>query len=662
MAVHGLSVFLAAFLFFHAQPLLGRHLLPMFGGGPAVWSVGLVFWQGLLLAGYLWAHALLKLRSARAQQVAHGLLCVAAVGTLPLEPGSPVAGARDPALDVLWVLLRSVGLPGLALAATAPLVQAWYAGAFPRRSPYRLYAMSNAASLLALLISTCIADVFLTRARQGVVWTGLFIVYCLALLATCPGRREMIRAAGARTDHRVVALWWLLPFCSAALLVSLTARLTADFAVVPFLWTLPLAVYLFTWMLAFDHPRWYRRALFGRLLPVALLLVWAAALAVRLPGGPGFVVLLPVFLSGLFICCFVCHGELHRLRPDAGELSAFYLAIAGGGFLGSVVVALIAPRLFPFPLELPMSLVLCGALAAAILLREQPPRLAAPESFGRLAYLVGGLTVYVLAWTATTYGTLGGVICSERNFFGVAAVREQTLGASTNRSRVLVHGATIHGLQFQEANRVAEPTTYFGPASGFAKLWPTISRERSVKVGVIGLGTGTLAAYGRGGDRFRFYEINPAIAALARGEFTFLKDSAAAIEIVIGDARVALAGEENNGFDLLVLDAFNGGVVPVHLLTREAFELYLRHLAPNGRIAIHATNKHLDLGRPIRGGAAAIGMSTRHLSSRLPWATVRDTGQRSSDWYLLEFTEEPAITAAPAPFTDEHASLLPLLK
>ncbi|MBL6765169.1 MAG: fused MFS/spermidine synthase [Verrucomicrobiae bacterium] len=668
MAAFGVSVFLSAFLFFHLQPLTGRYLLPAFGGGPAVWSVCLVFYQGLLLAGYVWAHGILTLHSARRQQLAHAALCAAAVTTLPLRPQIEIAANLDPTLAVLLLLAKSIGLPGLALAATAPLAQAWFARTDPRRSPYRLYALSNAASLLALLMAATVSDLVFTRAEQCGIWSLLFIVQAAAILwagTRKPGSARpepRVQGDSRAISGRTRLLWWLLPFCGSALLLSTTARLTADFAVVPLLWTLPLAVYLLTWILAFDHPRWYRRPLIGRLLPIALLLVWIAAFPSRLPGGPGFAVLTPIFLAGFFVAVFFCHGELFRLRPESDGLSPYYIAIAGGGLLGSAFTGLLAPRIFSIPLELPFCLLLCGSIGVAIRLREHPPQLERPDSLGHATYLIGGLAVYALLWIATVWGTRDGILRSERNFFGVAAVREQTLGSPTNHAHLLVHGATIHGLQFQQAQRRREATTYFGPKSGFALIWNEVARRENLRIGVIGLGAGTLAAYGRVGDRFRFYEINPLIVKLAREEFTFLSDSAAPSEFVLGDARINLDHETSNGFDLLVLDAFNGGAIPVHLLTLEAFAIYRRHLAPGGVIALHATNRHLDLGPVVRSAAAELGMTVRHFSARPSWTETRDKGSRGSDWYGLDSADPGPSEPAMKPWSDEHASLLPLLK
>jgi predicted O-methyltransferase YrrM len=664
MGGSGAGVFLAAFLFFHLQPLMGRYLLPVFGGGPAVWSAGLVFWQGTLLAGYAWAHGVRQLSTLRRQRMAQGGLGLVAVLMLPPVPGpvsvEPSAGA------VLMTLLRSVALPAVVLASTAPIVQAWCAAAHPKRSPYRLYAVSNAASLCALMMSGAVSDVFLTRSEQARWWSVLFLA-TVGLMLFGGQRAKAVSVAprepeGPRPDRSTVLLWWLLPGCGSALLVSMTVRLTADFAVVPFLWTLPLMIYLATWMMAFDHPRWYLRGLCHRLLPVALSLVWLATLLSRLPGGPGFAWLLPLHLAALGTACLVCHGELHRLRPEPGRLTGYYLAIAAGGLVGSVVVALLAPRVLAWPVELPLSLAFCAGLVVALRLREARYRGRDPEWAGRLVYQIGGLLVYGLAWLAITCGTRGGTIRTERNFFGAVSVREQTLGAASNRARVMVHGSTLHGLQFQSDARRQEATTYFGPDSGFAPIWRGVADpKRPVHVGVVGLGAGTLATYGREGDRFRFYEINPAIHLLAREEFTFLRDTDAEVEVVIGDARVAMAGERPNRFDLLVIDAFNGGVIPLHLLTVEALRLYRHHLAPGGVIAVHATNEHVDLGPPLEAGAAAIGMSARRFTSRPGWERARDTGQRGSDWWLLEQVPSGPVRVA-EPFTDERASLLPWLK
>jgi hypothetical protein len=682
MAVFGGTLFLSAFLFFWIQPLLGRYVLPWFGGVPAVWSACLLFFQALLLAGYAWAHWLQRF-PIRRQVFAHGTLCVVALLSLPIIPSENWKSVTfaNPALQIVAMLGITAGLPCLALAGTSTLIQTWFGRCEPDRSPYRLYALSNAASLAALLLAPTLFESWFARQQQATIWGGLFICYtigiCIAGLRTArsgdPARTAEISEAGdARSP---LLLWLLLPFCSSVLLLAFTTQLSQEVSVVPFLWTLPLAIYLLTFILAFDHPRWYPRRLMRRSLPVVLGLIWAVMFFSRIPNGPGLMFQSIGYCVALFVCCFFCHAELYRLRPALNGLSRFYLCISVGGALGGVAVSVLAPMIFASYVELGLGLLLCAGLGAAVYLREHPARSSQPATFRMAGYLVGGLPLYFLMWLSFWHSDRLRAVTIDRNFFGVCSVRAKDIGPEQNRQRVFMHGATIHGVQFTSDTRRREAVAYFGESSGVGRTLLTLHERGSLRIGVVGLGIGTLAAYAREGDYLRCYEVNPLATQMARSEFSYLADSQAKIDVLDGDARLLMEREESQQIDVLILDAFNSGSIPVHLLTREAFEIWMKHLRPNGILVVQATNKFLDLRPVLAEAAARQGMTARFYVERIGRADSAATGRRGSDWCVLakdgKFFVEPRMIDGHVlkieavnfePWTDEKVSLLPLLK
>lgn len=676
------SIFLSAFLFFWIQPLLGRFILPWFGGVPAVWSCCLLFFQAVLFAGYAWSHYLLKLRSISVQVGLQLAMCATAVWFLPLIPAGAGQRADEASVWTILFLLGGVaGLPCLALATTASLLQAWFARCWPEHSPYRLYALSNAASLLALALATFWFDVQFTRETQARIWAGSFVLYGLAILSAgviairSKPAAAVLEQSREKQESHSRWLWLALPFCSSTLLLSITAKLTQDYAVVPFLWTLPLGLYLFTYVLAFDHPRWYPRRFCAGALVVALIFIWVIVFFGRLQGNSGFFLPLLAHLAVLGFGCQFCHGELYRLRPKIHDLSGYYLGIAGGGLLGGLFVSLAAPAWFRTHAELPLSLLLCAVLGAVVYLREHRLNARLPDTVRATGYLVGGVLVYALAWLAYTASQRLGKIASDRNFFGVCSILERAKGTPDKRRYVMMNGPTLHGLQYRSEERQEEPTSYYGRSGGLGLAWSVFGEKRNLKIGAIGLGTGTLATYGRFGDAITFYEINPLVEAFARSHFTFLSSTKATIKIILGDARIRLSAEDANDFDVLIIDAFNTGTIPIHLLTKEAFALWKSHLRPDAVIVIHITNHHLDLQPVIAAGAQSINYQARFYAERVSQKKTMDSGRNSSDWCVLapdeSFFQHIAFaqrgselhqTQPPLIWTDEKASLIPLLK
>jgi len=635
-ALGAATIFFSAFLLFLVQPLIGRYILPWFGGTPGVWTTCMLFFQALLVVGYAWAHGIVRALSPRGQALAHGALLVAAAAALPITPDAAWRGGTgDPALRILALLGASLALPYVALAATGPLLQAWISRSEPGRAPWRLYALSNAGSLLALLAYPFAIEPHASRGAQALGWSlgfALFAAACAACAwraarAPRPAAAEPSQAPDAPPGLRARTLWLLLPACASLLLLSVTSQLTADVASVPFLWIAPLAVYLLSFILCFEGARWYPRILCG----IALLAAFRIEPAlVRAATRTGFWTQVVAWQLVLFAGCMVCHGELYRLRPAPRRLTGYYLTIACGGALGGLVAALLAPRVFDRYYELPLALLGCGVLLAAAVLCEPAPRRKLRAAGAGL--LLGGCAAFAalaLRETARAYGDARSVT---RNFYGVLAVREDASAPPEMRTRELRHGRITHGLQFVAAERRRDPTAYYGERTGVGAALRQLPRpEGTRRIGVVGLGVGTLAAYGRAGDRLRFYEINPAVVDLARREFSFLADTPAAVEIALGDARLVLEEEPDQRFDLLVLDAFSGDAIPLHLLTAEAFATWRRHVADDGAIAVHVSNSHVDLRPLVWAHADRLGWRALLLKTR----SDRARGVGRAHWMLL---------------------------
>ena len=656
---------LGAFLLFAVQPLIAKFALPWFGGAPAVWATCLLFFQGLVLAGYAWASLLLARLPRRGQLAAHLGLLVCALACLPIAPSERWVDGDAPALRLLGLLATAVGLPCLALAASAPLLQGWYARV-SGRDPYPLYALSNFGSLLALVAYPFVIEPYLGRALQAGIWSWAFVGYAMvaAVCALLAARRsaalvEVAAPVGAPPSRRRIALWVVLPAVGSALLAAVSNAISQDVAPVPFLWLLPLGLYLLSWIAAFAGPRWYPRRLVIALLVLSALTVLAIG---RIELGMPLPWQVAAHAGALATGCWFLHAELARRRPEPARLGGFYLATAAGGALGGMAVVFAAPLVFAARSEEP--LLLLGTLALVLATdgtMRRPPRWAWPV--GAAAALALVLAIDRLALV------VDGVIASERTFFGVLSVREHDRDDPRRHRRELRHGATTHGVQVLRAP--GQPTSYYIRSSGVG-LALTRQQRTGRRIGVVGLGCGTLAAYGRAGDTFRFYELDPAVERLARDWFSFLRDSPARIEVAIGDARRTLAGEPDQGFDVLVLDAFSSDAVPAHLLTVEAFALWRRHLAPNGLLAVHVSNRHLDLQPVVRASAARQAWSTLTIADA-PEEEERPWGE-SSTWILagahalgadplfITRAEPVAFPPRAVVWTDDRADLLSVLK
>jgi hypothetical protein len=765
MAAYALTIFTGAFLLFQVQPLLGKYILPWFGGGPGVWTTCLLFFQVVLLAGYAYAHASSKWLKPRGQAMLHLALLVAAVACLPIIPSESwkPKGGENPTLQILKLLGATLGAPYFVLSSTGPLLQQWFSRTNSSASPYRLYALSNIGSLLALVSYPIWFETHFTRRTQALLWGWGLAVYvaCCAICAIKVWKLASLKsdseAAGGEnletcTGTSVVSrlLWVFLPACASVLLMATTNKMCQDVAVIPFLWVLPLALYLLSFIICFDSPRWYLRFPFMLALIAAMCAIcWAL-----FEGTDASIYWqIGIYSGGLFICCMVCHGELYRLRPPASQLTAFYLSIATGGALGGFFVAVLAPLIFTDFYELHWGLLFCGILFLIICVtaRTRPAPCEVPDgiearptvqllwddwrwagcalpvlgitgldwfahqtslhhhSFSKtqlVAIRIGLWAIPVLLagialarrafktsrnWKLITCGLLlagvvtlgatlrrqigesgGDKIYTSRNFYGVLTVYEHERNEPKDHHFLLQHGRITHGLQFVDPEESKWPTTYYGAESGIGMAVNALSDEPR-RIGLVGLGTATFAAYGRPGDYLRIYEINPEVRRLATSRFSYVKQCGAKVEIALGDARLSMERESPQQFDLLALDAFSSDAIPVHLLTKEAFELYQRHVKTNGIIVVHISNHYLNLEPVVTNLAREFGYGQASI----------DYDENDDEWWLYsstwviltrnrEILDKPSIQRAataskrkqkPIPlWTDDFASLFQILK
>jgi SAM-dependent methyltransferase len=673
--LYGCTIFLSAFLLFQVQPVIAKKILPWFGGSAAVWSTCLVFFQILLLLGYLYAYWLFRYFGPKKQALLHLILLGASVLLLPIIPDATWKphGGEEPTIRILGLLAATIGLPYFLLSTTGPLLQAWYARSFAGAAPYRFFALSNVGSVLALLSYPMIVEPILTTRHQAVSWSlayAAFVLLCGALALRLwredsPGGAEILAIDRLRPRWRQYLLWIALAACPSALLLAVTNHLCQDVASIPFLWVLPLALYLLSFVVCFGGMNWYRRN--PELLAVAL-----GSMTYALSNDYDDTTLkIIVFSGGLFICCMFCHGELARLKPDPRFLTSFYLMCALGGATGGAFVALLAPHVFRGYFELPLGIAACAVLFLVVI-RDHSSRTLHGIRW-RVTWLVLlGLTLVLIAYLSVKSHELKSESrVMARNFYGVLRIIDLGEGEGESSMRKLMHGGIIHGKQYLSPKRRRQATTYYGPESGVGLA--LLDRDEGIpqRVGVIGLGAGTLASYGRPGDYYRFYEINPLVVKLANSEFSFLKDSEARIEVTLGDARVSLEREPAQNFDVLAVDAFSSDSIPVHLLTREAFDLYFRHLKPRGILAVHVSNRYLNLSPVVQREAENLRKETLLVDSN----EDEDNSIFEATWVLLanrrEIFEKPAFkNAGSTPedkssvrlWTDDFSNLLTIVK
>jgi hypothetical protein len=653
MPLVAVTIALSAFLLFLVQPIIAKQILPWFGGTSAVWTTCMVFFQVVLLGGYAYAHALSSRASPRNQARVHIALLAASLAFLPIlaREGFKPVGDEDAALSILWLLAATIGLPYFLLSSTGPLLQRWIAHRFPEKTVYRLFALSNFGSLLGLLAFPFLIEPFAPTATQAYAWSAAYALFALACAVTAwqaqrvltaragepaaaAGAVAALDAQAAAPGLRDYALWLALAALGSVLLLSTTSHITQNIASVPFLWVLPLTLYLLTFVLAFEGRGgrgWYERRWW--LLPTLLLVV---AMSWALSASRGVLdigVAVPLYCAGLFFACMFCHGELAHAKPAPRYLTHFYLTLSAGGALGGLAVGLLAPRVFPAYFELPLALFALAAIASWLVVDNRT--LIGP------ALIASAATAYS-GWQYVDF-VQQGTIVMQRSFHGTLRVRET--GSEEQQVRRLLHGVIMHGEQFTVASDRLEPGTYYARSSGIGLAIAARQAAGPVAMGFVGLGVGTLSAYGRAGDLLRFYELDPQVIDVAQRHFTYLGASRAAIEFVIGDARLSLERELSRGgprgYDVLAIDAFSSDSIPVHLITREAIELYARHLAPDGIIAVHISNRFLDLKPVLANIARATGLAAQLVSD----SPQDDRTASSTDWVLL--ARDPAVLGDP---------------
>ncbi len=749
-------IFLSAFLLFQVQLIIGKYLLPWFGGTASVWTTCLLAFQVLLLAGYGYAHASARLGQRQAK--IHAALLLISVGVLavlavrwetPITPGASLrpTAVDDPVGSILLVLAITVAAPFFLLSTTTPLLQSWCRAYSPNVKVYRLYALSNLGSLLGLLSYPFVVEPHVTLSTQAWVWSGSYVVFALGTAVSALLVRPTVAAVKPARDSSAEKatvvqrlMWVALAACGTGLLLAVTNFISQDLAVVPLIWVLPLALYLLSFVITFENSRFYHRTV----AYIAVALAMAAMVHVLFRGGFFPVVAAIWILCGVLLAgCFLCHGELAKLKPAPQYLTSFYLSVAAGGALGTAIVGLLAPYFFSDLWELPFALGFCGLLAVVAQLSDSMSWMRRNAAWKVvIATLMLGILPLVIslyltidmsqAWLrnclilATAYGiatimlwvwrrkweqamwpklllaggvpitatvlfilgmdaNLGHLLARERNFYGVLSVWERSQDDPIQHSYELYHGRVLHGLQLRNPEYRRRATSYYGNQTGaglalkyHARRWSTSAEQATLRVGAVGLGVGTIALYAVSGDYFRFYELNPAIAQLSRGDdpyFSYLRDCRGKTDIVLGDARLSLEREAERGelqqFDVLVLDAFSGDAIPVHLLTREAFEIYFKHLRDqNSVIAVHITNRVVDLAPVVSRLAYELGLN----GVRIHTQKHGDFLQRT-EWILLSRASPvlrvPQVSSEVQPledspstelWTDDYSNVFSLLK
>ena len=697
------AIFTSAALVFVVQPMVTKLVLPMLGGSPSVWNTAMVFFQTALLAGYGYAHLLQRLTSMRAQMATHLVLLLLAALFLPLKI-SGVLGDPDPNAPIGWLLATlalSVGAPFAVLSATAPLLQAWYArvrvGHADGKNPYVLYAASNLGSFLALLAYPLILEPLMTLSGQRASWSGGYAAFMLMVvaLAVVAWRRGQIGSTPvARLESSPPIPWRektilvLLAAAPSSLMLGVTAHLATDVASAPFLWVIPLALYLLTFVIAFqDRP----------ILPLPITLVVSGAVTLVCISFTAFrtgdwIMMFGLHLATFFLLALMCHQRLAARRPPPDRLTEFYLLMSLGGVVGGAFTALLAPVLFNGVWEYPLVLVLAGLarplnrapirnwevylFVGAVLAASLPPLLSAVfqadwgfawwfnnnvsdnmpglTQFIMLAPILAG---FILRDRTPAYVIIAGLIAlstayiargyeaafTDRSFFGVMKIgvtQDPRLGGQVN---ILMHGTTLHGAQPRNPAFACMPTLYYAPASPIGQTTQTLQLRRpGLKIGVVGQGSGAMAGYKRAADEMKFFEIDPMVDRLSRDPqwFSFISGCAdGPIETVLGDARLTMARETAGTYDLLLIDAFSSDSVPTHLLTVEAIEGYLKLLKPDGVVILHLSNRNLDITLPAAAAAQALGAANLHqLYQESPSAP--DMAEASTEALILSPTEE----------------------
>ena len=639
-----IPILLASTLLFLIQPLIGKHLLPLFGGTSYVWTTAMLFFQTALLLGYYYTYSLTKLRP-RTQAIIHTILlftCICFIVYFNIQKTTAILAPLEyllpthfpPILQAMLLLVTSIGLPYFLLSTTSTLLSKWHYALFPTKSPYPLYAISNTGSLLAIVAYPFILEPLASTKTLAQFWTLFFLLTCLLLIASSVlifrvAKKENImltkssvklkRKSNSPPDRKTYIGWLLLAAASSFTLLSTTNILTQSVAPLPFLWLLPLGIYLVTFSASFQQLRPVNSTLFA----LCSLILAPFCFLFTITIVPNFILTVSLFSVFLFCSFMVYHTGLYLKRPHPKHLEKFYLTIALGSALGSALVAIAAPLLLPGLWEFQISLLITLIVSLFSLNKYRFPSVAQLNTIASFDFhhgiktkLKAMIVIVILLGSSALFlffirlafqnKNAKHTLTSLRSFYGLVSVKESA--SKSGKIRLLLHGRINHGLQYTEPTKAQASTSYYGLESGAGvalKKYREINKQDSEKIrmGVIGLGVGTLAIYGQNRDDIRFFEINPDVEYLARKYFTYLNNSLAATDVVIGDGRLLLEAEEQKGadpYDVLVLDAFSDDAIPVHVITKEAFMVYKSRLKKNGIIVANISNSYLDLTPVIK--------------------------------------------------------------
>lgn len=671
-----LATISGAFLLFQIQPVIAKYILSWFGGIPSVWTVCMLFFQIVLLFGYGYAYLLSKFLRPDSQAMIHILVLGIAWFCLPVSPEAyrHWATSDTPTLSILLFLSFSIGFPYFILSSTSPLIQSWFALTNPGPSPYRLYAFSNVGSLLALITYPFLFEPLLFLTTQTTLWSwGMRIFILFYIFLSLPlmkkGKAIPIVLDCKSSGSGNFFLWLGFPCLSVILLLSFTNKICEEIAVIPFLWILPLSLYLLSFILCFDKPKWYSRRIYG----IAFITMSLGICLIHfLFSYISLFFQVVVYSCALFSGCMACHGELVRLKPSPKHLTLFYLTISLGGSMGGILVAIIAPLFFMDYWEFPLGILATLLLLFVVFFQDRNSPLSKGKNRRAWAFLITAFGIIFMAFYFYHARFLPNTLQKIRNFYGIVSVYE--FSTETEPYHVMQHGIVTHGIQAKNLPYRLQPASYFSEKSGIGKAFHFLETKNNRHIGILGLGIGSLAGYAKKGDRFRFYEINPVVRDIACGpHFTYLAETKAQVEIVLGDGRISLEKEKNQQFDLLVMDAFSGGTIPVHLLTKEAFEIYFQHLQEDGIIAINISNRHFDF-MPVVYSIAIHFKKECIFIEDIPSTYSQNTLLKHSLWCLIHknrhFSEKLSAQKIKKNFlersfpiwTDNYVSLLKILK
>jgi hypothetical protein len=659
--MHALTIFLSSFLLFSVQPVITKQILPLFGGSSSIWLLSLVFFQSLLLGGYFYSYFITTKLNHQKRIITHGVLLLASLSSLPILYNKNLTFDNE-YVKILSMLFFTVGIPYFMLSTTAPLIQAFFTQKYPTAKVYRLYSLSNFASLLALFSYPLFFEKYLSILNQSFYWSasyGFFVMVALGLLAwsfKLKDKKDFVEAVSP-ISLKTKMKWLSYSFMGSALLSAITAHITQNVASIPLLWILPLAVYLIAFIIAFDYPQLFDK----RFLEIALLflipflcfsVLWTFTMdGIRQTTYSVYISVL-IYLLGLFLAVYYVNGLLVKGKPHPQQLTIFYVFIALGGVLGSLFVAVISPLIFKSLVEMQLLLSIL-----IVMITFEFKNKVFPIIFLCLTVFIN-LTAHI--------GLTRFTIDAERGFYGALSVNEIEDPKTHIKSRFLIHGSIMHGFQTLDPQTTLIPTSYYHKNSGFGRAVTLLQQEKEqISIGMIGMGVGTISSYARDKDNIRFFEIDPLIAKIALKNFTYIKEAKGQVDYQIGDGRLLVEKEPPQKFDLLAVDAFTGDATPVHLLTQEAVQMYMSKIKDDGILAFHVSSGYVNLAAPFNKIAEKENLSFGIVEI----GKTKDTLQAESKWVLISKRKDlsekikfsfvnPQVLAQQALWTDNYSNIL----